>query len=109
MNVPCPACGLLYGHTPRCRVRLGYPPKRMLIMLIPIIIIILVGIPSPAEANTSCSAWDVEETCCPAACAVSKGANWPRANQVLRSCMESLGCSAGDVQGATVYSKCECR
>lgn len=81
--------------------------KTMLTALIPIII--LIGTPHPVRATITCSAWDIDETCCPSACAVSKGANWPRANQVLRACMQSLGCSPSDVQSATIYTKCDCR
>ena len=81
--------------------------KRMLFVLVPIITV--ASTPAPAEAATSCSRWDIEQACCPSACAVSKGHNWPMANDMLRACMQSLGCSTGDVQGATIYTKCDCR
>lgn len=61
----------------------------------------------PARAS-SCTMWDVKDICCPSACAAKKSSRWADADRVLQSCMKGLGCSDSDVNGATVFMKCDC-
>jgi hypothetical protein len=64
---------------------------------------------SPGQADGgSCASWDVREVCCPAGCAARSGRKWSRADEVLRACMRGIGCSPGEVSGATVFIRCDC-
>lgn len=60
----------------------------------------------PAEAV--CFASDVKQLCCPSACAVKSSLKWAKADEVLRACMRSIGCSDGESKSATVFSRCNC-
>ncbi len=64
---------------------------------------------TPREALAGCASWDIKDSCCPAGCAAKKGTNWAKADDILRGCMRGLGCNEGDVKGATVFMKCDCK
>jgi hypothetical protein len=57
------------------------------------------------SADQLCFRSDIQEICCPAACATKHSARWTKADDVLRSCMYSLGCSD---KNATVSMMCNC-
>ena len=62
----------------------------------------------PPPALAACASWDVEENCCPAGCAAKNGSQWAKADDILRGCMRGLGCNEDDIQGATVFMRCDC-
>jgi hypothetical protein len=64
--------------------------------------------PGPPMASAGCTPWDVKDTCCLAGCAAKRGSNWPKADEILRSCMRGLGCSESEVKDATVFMNCDC-
>lgn len=63
---------------------------------------------SPPTASAGCASWDIKDTCCLAGCAAKRGSNWSKADEILRGCMQGLGCSEREVGNATVFMKCDC-
>ncbi len=44
-----------------------------------------------SEAEAMCFSSDVQQFCCPSACAVKASSRWERADSILRACMRGLG------------------
>jgi len=67
--------------------------------------IILAGWFMMPEPEGLCFTSDVRAICCPSACAAKRGSKWYKADEILRACVNSLGCND---RGATVEGRCSC-
>lgn len=70
----------------------------------------LLGLVLTVAMGRGCFLPEAREVCCPSACELKEGRNWPKANELLHTCMEhSMGCSRSQYRNVTVASFCNCR
>ena len=62
-----------------------------------------------ATETPACPQWDIQQICCPSACAVLRSTQPFKADDVLQGCMRGLGCREQDVLNAHTTMTCYCR
>jgi hypothetical protein len=62
----------------------------------------------PAEPETGCFSSDIQQLCCPSACAVKGSSSWQKADEVLRGGVKALGCSDARTKSSSVFKDCTC-